>query len=32
MNFKSILRKGFLVSPEEFSLIQTPAEIGLEQS
>jgi len=25
MMFKSIFRKGYLVSPEEFALVQTPA-------
>jgi hypothetical protein len=32
MSFKSVLRKGYLVSSEEFALTQTPAEIGQEQS
>ena len=32
MPFKSVLRKGYLVSSEEFALTQTPAEIGQEQS
>jgi hypothetical protein len=32
MVFKTVFRKGFLVSPEEFVNVQTPSEIGSEQS
>lgn len=32
MSFKSVLRKGYLVSSEEFALVQTPTEIGQQQS
>ena len=32
MVFKTVFRKGYLVSPEEFINVQTPNEIGSEQS
>ena len=32
MSFKTVFRKGYLVSPEEFINVQTPNEIGSEQS
>ena len=32
MKFKTIFRKGYLTSMEEFAMIQTPSEIGTEQS
>ena len=32
MKFKSFFRKGYLSSAEEFAMVQTPAEIGSEQS
>ena len=32
MKFKSFFRKGYLSSVEEFAMVQTPAEIGNEQS
>jgi len=32
MFFKTFFRKGYLVSAEEFINVQTPSEIGNEQS
>ena len=32
MSYRTVFRKGYLVSPEEFINVQTPSEIGSEQS